>query len=61
MAAMSPVFAALGVVEFDVLNDLSHWLDGPVAPMAAAEKSEWLSPARDRAILVADQSAGREG
>ncbi len=61
MDAMSPVFAALGIVEFDVLNDLSHWLDGPVQPMAAAEASAWLSPAGDRAILVAGQSAAREG
>jgi hypothetical protein len=61
METLSPVFAALGVVEFDALDDLSHWLDGPVRPMAAAEATGWLSPAGDRSILVAGRSAGLEG
>lgn len=57
MEALSPVFAALGVVEFDVLNDLSDWLDGPVQPMGTAERSEWLGKAGDGSILL----GGREG
>jgi hypothetical protein len=61
MEALSPVFAALGIVEFDVLNDLSRWLDGPVEPLAAAPKSDWLSPAIDRFIVGAGRSAGLEG
>jgi hypothetical protein len=57
MEALSPVFAALGNIEFDVLNDLSHWLDGPVEPIAAADKSGWPGRPGD----VAGQSAGWEG
>ena len=59
MEALSPVFAALGVVEFDVLNDLSDWLDGPVT--APAETSLWPGPACGQAIVAAPRPAGREG
>ncbi len=34
MDATSPIFAALGVFEFDALNDLAHWLDAFVEPAA---------------------------
>ena len=57
MEALSPVFAALGIVEFDVLNDLSRWLDGPVEPIDPAGRAGWPGRPGD----VASQSAGREG
>ena len=58
MDSISPVFAALGVIEFDALNDLSHWLDGPVEPGGAAEPSGWRSG--DKTMAAAARPAGRE-
>ena len=61
MEVLSPVFAALGVVEADVLNDLSDWLDGSVTATAAAETSLWPGPACDEAFVEAPRPGGREG
>ena len=38
METISPLFAALGVVEFDALNDLAHWLDGRIEPSRTAAR-----------------------
>jgi hypothetical protein len=57
MEATSPIFAALGVVEFDALNDLARWLDGLVEPVKGAGRSDWPCSSGDQA----GASAGREG
>ena len=57
MEATSPIFAALGVVEFDALNDLAHWFDGLVDPMKNAATPDWPGASGD----PAGRSAGREG
>jgi hypothetical protein len=54
MDAISPVFAALGVLEPDALNDLARWLDGCVGPMRAADDGG------DRAIPGSGRPARRE-
>jgi hypothetical protein len=48
MDASSPVYAALGAISFDALDDLSHWLDGP-AGSTGSETTAWQSLAEDRA------------
>jgi hypothetical protein len=57
MDAASPIFAALGVSGFDVLNDLANWLDGDCEPTAGAEMSGWV----DQVLRAATGAAGREG
>lgn len=44
----SPVYAALGAIGFDALEDLSHWLDGPTES-TGSETTAWHSFAEDRA------------
>ncbi|HEX8574103.1 MAG TPA: hypothetical protein VF759_15270 [Allosphingosinicella sp.] len=61
MEALSPVFAALGAIEFDVLNDLSDWLDGPVAPTGAAQAPGRPGRAADPSMLAADRHFDWEG
>jgi hypothetical protein len=58
MEALSPVFAALGVIEFDALNDLAYWLDRHVGPMTT---SEWPARAGDRAVRATGRPVGGEG
>ena len=60
MEALSPVFAALGVVEFDALNDLASWLDGIVEPSRPAETSGRPGSSADPAMGAAAQPVGRE-
>jgi hypothetical protein len=50
MEAISPVFAALGVIEFDALNDLAFWLDGRSEPMGTSDKSGWFGRAGDEPL-----------
>jgi hypothetical protein len=47
METLSPLFAALGVIEPDALNDLARWLDGSLGPVKTADD------AGDRAIPAA--------
>jgi hypothetical protein len=37
MEMVSSVFEAFGIIEFDALNDLAGWLDGPAAPAASVD------------------------
>ena len=60
MQTLSPVFAALGVIEFDALNDLACWLDGGAEPTRSAGQSGWPTPSGERAGRVAGRSSGRE-
>jgi hypothetical protein len=53
MEAMSPIFAALGVSEFDALNELAGWLDGRVEPMATSETSGWYGLAGEEPARAA--------
>ena len=61
MDISSPVFAALGAIGFDALDDLSNWLDGPVEPAGTARTSGWPGFSGDRGAPLAAGSAGREG
>jgi hypothetical protein len=47
MEAISPLTAALGVVEHDALNDLARWLDGRFGPFGTAEQSDRRSGGSD--------------
>jgi hypothetical protein len=47
MEAVSPIFAALGVIEFDALNDLASWLDRRSEPMETAGMSGWFGGTGD--------------
>ena len=47
MEAISPVFAALGIIEPDALDDLARWLDGSLGPMKTADDAG--DPARPAA------------
>ena len=55
MEMVSPIYAALGVIEFDVLTDLAGWLDGRSEPAAGPEK-----PSGGQAV-PAPRPSGREG
>ena len=57
MEAISPVYAALGVIEFDALNDLACWLDRRSEPMEAAEMSGWFGRAVDEPLRAAGWEA----
>ena len=51
MEAISPVYAALGIVDFDALNDLAGWLDGSAGSAAeplTARSSEGRVPEAGR-------------
>lgn len=61
MEAISPVFAALGVSGFDVLDDLADWLDGGFEPTAIAEQAGRAGRWSDHAMRAAFGAAGREG
>jgi hypothetical protein len=37
MEMVSSVFEAFGIVEFDALNDLAGWLDGPAPPASSLD------------------------
>jgi hypothetical protein len=58
MEATSPIFAALGFVEFDALNDLAHWLDGKAEPGRSADGA---GHSRNQAGRTGRPSTGREG
>ncbi|HYE28023.1 MAG TPA: hypothetical protein VEA61_07300 [Allosphingosinicella sp.] len=60
MEAASPLFAALGVVEIDALDDLAGWFDGCVERMRTAEASPRAGRAAEHAIRAAACCAGRE-
>ncbi|MEA3063849.1 MAG: hypothetical protein QOJ27_277 [Sphingomonadales bacterium] len=59
MEAMSPVFAAFGVIESDALNDLAFWLDE--RGEARGEPSGWGGAPGDRTVRASGRSAGAEG
>jgi hypothetical protein len=59
MDVTSPIFAALGVAEFDAMNDLADWLDSGVEPAAGTGGHGSLSG--DRAARAAARSVGLEG
>jgi hypothetical protein len=59
MEAMSPVFAAFGVIESDALNDLAGWLDERGEPKG--DPSTWGSAAGGQAVRASGRSAGAEG
>ena len=59
MEAISPVFAAFGVIEFDALNDLANWLDGIAEPARPAEHSGRPGPSVEPAIRASARPAGR--
>lgn len=56
MEMVSPVYAALGVIEFDLLTDLAGWLDAVVEPSLAADRSSAAEAAGP-----AGRPAGGEG
>lgn len=56
MEAISPIYAALGVIEFDALNDLACWLDQRSEPMATAEMSGWFGGSGDEPLRAGWES-----
>lgn len=60
MASTSSLFAALGVVDLDALNDLARWFDGRVGPMSAAETSGGQGRSGDQALRAGPRSVGGE-
>ena len=54
MEATSPLFAALGILEPEALNDLARWLDGHAGPMRTGENGG------DPAMRAAGPSPRRE-
>jgi hypothetical protein len=57
MDASSPVYAALGAIGFDALDDLSHWLDVSVETTGAADRIAWPSCPADRAVPASSWEA----
>jgi hypothetical protein len=58
MDPISPVYAALGFIEYDALNDLAGWLDGRAEPQRTAASADRPTAGGADAWTA---SAGREG
>jgi hypothetical protein len=57
MDASSPVYAALGAIGFDALDDLSHWLDVSMESTGAAERMAWPSHPIERSVPASSWEA----
>ena len=57
MDATSPVYAALGAIGFDALDDLSHWLDAGAETTAPAEANGRQGRSAERSAPVSGWEA----